>query len=354
MEPHLFSPLPLRGLTLRNRIAVSPMCQYSCLDGLATDWHLVHLGSRAVGGAALVVAEATAVEARGRISPHDLGIWNEDQAAALARTARFVRDQGAVAGVQLAHAGRKASTRRPWDGGGFVLPKDGGWLPMGPTAVPFNPTEPPPQALTDSEIGGVIESFRAAARRAVRAGFDVIEIHAAHGYLIHEFLSPLVNTRTDDWGGSFENRTRLLLEVTRAVRGVMPDTAPLLARVSCSDWTDGGWSIDDVVRLAPVLRDAGVDLIDCSSGGIIPGVSIPAVPGYQAPFARRVRQDGGVASGAVGLITEAGPADALVRDGSADLVFLARELLRDPYWPLRAARLLGHEAPVPPQYQRAW
>jgi 2,4-dienoyl-CoA reductase-like NADH-dependent reductase (Old Yellow Enzyme family) len=354
MDTHMFSPLSLRDVTFRNRIAVSPMCQYSCRDGLATDWHLVHLGSRAVGGAALVIAEATAVEPRGRISPQDLGIWNDDQAGALARTARFIREQGAVAGIQLAHAGRKASTRRPWDGGGFVLPGDGGWLPVGPTAVPFSAGDPPPHALTDAEIGGIVEAFRAAARRALQAGFRVLEIHAAHGYLIHEFLSPLVNTRTDAWGGSFENRTRLLLEVTRAVRGVLPDDAPLLARVSCSDWTDGGWSIDDVVRLAPALREAGVDLVDCSSGGIVPGVSIPAAPGYQAPFAARVRREGGLASGAVGLITDAAQADDLVRDGSADLVFLARELLRDPYWPLRAARTLGQEAPVPRQYLRAW
>jgi 2,4-dienoyl-CoA reductase-like NADH-dependent reductase (Old Yellow Enzyme family) len=354
MDSHLFSPLPLRGVTLRNRIAVSPMCQYSCRNGVATDWHLVHLGSRAVGGAALVIAEATAVEARGRISPEDLGLWNDEQAAALARMARFVRDQGAAPGLQLAHAGRKASTRRPWDGGGFVLPKDGGWLPVGPTAVPFAADDPPPHALGEDEIGAVVEAFRAAARRAVSVGFEVLEIHAAHGYLLHEFLSPLVNTRTDAWGGSFENRTRLLLEVARAVRGVMPAGAPLLARVSCSDWTDGGWSVDDVVRLAPVLRESGVDLIDCSSGGIAPGVAIPAAPGYQAPFARRVRLEGGVPSGAVGLITDARQADGLIRDASADLVFLARELLRDPYWPLRAARTLGQEAPVPPQYRRAW
>jgi 2,4-dienoyl-CoA reductase-like NADH-dependent reductase (Old Yellow Enzyme family) len=354
MTPHLFSPLTLRDITLRNRIAVSPMCQYSSPDGLATDWHLVHLGSRAVGGAALVMAEATAIEPRGRISPHDLGIWSDAHVPPLARAAAFIKEHGAVPGIQLAHAGRKAGTRRPWDGGKRLGLDEGGWIPVAPSPIPFAETDPVPTALDERGITDTIALFVAAAERSLAAGFELIEIHAAHGYLINEFLSPLSNHREDAWGGSFENRTRLLLEVTSAIRRVWPERLPLFVRVSATDWAEGGWNDDDTVRLAPLLAARGVDLVDCSSAGAVPHVKIPVAPGYQVPFAARVRRESGMLSGAVGLITDAHQADAIIRQGEADLVFLARELLRDPYWPLRAARALGYDAPVPPQYLRAW
>lgn len=354
MSSHLFDPLTLRGVTFRNRIAVSPMCQYSCEEGLATDWHLVHLGSRAVGGAALVMAEATAIEAIGRISPHDLGIWSEAHVPPLARAAAFIREQGAVAGIQLAHAGRKAGTSRPWEGGKRIPLEAGGWIPVAPSPRPFYPDDPTPIELTARDIDGVVASFVAAARQSLAAGFQVIEIHAAHGYLMHEFLSPLSNHRSDDWGGSFENRARLLLDVATATRGVMPEGLPLFVRVSATDWAEGGWTGDDTVRLAPMLRERGVDLIDCSSGGAVSGATIPVAPGYQVPFAARVRRETGVSSAAVGLITDANQADAIIKEGEADMVFLAREFLRDPYWPIHAARTLGQPAPVPPQYFRAW
>jgi len=351
--PHLFEPITLRSLTLANRIAVSPMCEYSSVDGFSNDWHLVHLGSRAVGRAALVMTEATAVTEDGRISPHDLGIYDDGHVAGLARIVRFIHGQKTLAGMQLAHAGRKGSTARPWEGGG-VIPRDrGGWEPVGPTAEPFAPTYPVPCPLSVSEIGGIVAAFRAAARRALGAGFDLVEIHAAHGYLIHEFLSPLINTRTDEYGGSFDNRARLCLEIVDAVRGVWPEQLPLFVRISCTDWKAGGWDLDQAVELARRMREHGVDLVDCSSGGAVHDQQIAIGPGYQVPFAERIRRDAGVATGAVGLITEAKQADTIIRAGQADLVLLARELLRDPYWPLHAADTLDQTIPWPPQYLRA-
>jgi 2,4-dienoyl-CoA reductase-like NADH-dependent reductase (Old Yellow Enzyme family) len=351
--PHLFDPLDLRGLTLRNRIVVSPMCQYSCYDGFANDWHFVHLASRAVGGAGLVFTEATAVTADGRISPEDLGIWDDVHAGPFERIARFVKGEGAAFGIQLAHAGRKASTKRPWDGSGAVPPGEGGWEPVGPTATPFSDTYPVPRTLTDADIAGVVDAFRRAAFRARVAGFDVAEVHAAHGYLIHQFLSPLSNTRTDRYGGSFDNRVRLCLEVVEAVRSVWPEDRPLFVRLSATDWVEGGWDLEQSVELARRLAQLGADLIDCSSGGNVAHAKIPVGPGYQLPFAERIRHDAGIATGAVGLITEPSQADAIVRSGQADVVLLARELLRDPYWPLRAARELGAEVAWPSQYLRA-
>ena len=351
--PTLFDPLPLRGVTLRNRIAVSPMCQYSCDGGLATDWHLVHLGARAVGGAGLVLAEATAVSPEGRISPWDLGLWTDAHAEPLARVARFVTAQGAVAGVQLAHAGRKASVGRPWEDGTPVGPEAGGWRPVGASPLPFSPAHQTPGPLDEAGIARVIADFAAAAERARDAGFETVEVHAAHGYLLHEFLSPLANRRDDRWGGAFENRVRLTLEVTRAVRRVWPERLPLLVRISATDWTDAGWTLDDSVALARLLKDEGVDLVDCSSGGAAPGIRIPVEPGYQVPLAERVRRDAGIATGAVGLVTGAAQADAIVRGGRADVVLLARAVLRDPHWPLAAARELGVDGPWPPQYLRA-
>jgi len=351
--PHLFEPFQLRGLTLRNRIVVSPMCQYSSDEGFANDWHFVHLASRAIGGAALVFTEASAVTAEGRISPDDLGIWDDVQAGAFERISRFVKGEGAVFGMQLAHAGRKGSTRRPWDGVGAVRPEEGGWQPIGPTSTPFADNYPVPREMTSDDIAQVVEAFRRAAFRARRAGFDVVEVHAAHGYLIHEFLSPLSNTRTDEYGGSFENRIRLCLEVVTAVRSVWPDDLPLFVRISATDWVAGGWDIEQSVELARRLGTMGVDVIDCSSGGNVSNAKIPLGPGYQVPFAERIRRDAAVATGAVGLITRSDEADAIIRGGQADLVILARELLRDPYWPLRAARELGHEVSWPAQYLRA-
>jgi 2,4-dienoyl-CoA reductase-like NADH-dependent reductase (Old Yellow Enzyme family) len=350
---HLFDPCTFRSLTLANRIFVSPMCQYSSTDGLSNEWHVIHLGSRAVGGAALVFTEATAVSADGRISPVDLGIWDDRHVAGLARIAHFVRAQGAAAGIQLAHAGRKASTAPPWDGSRAVPMSDGGWQPVGPTASPFSATYPTPRGLATGEIALVVEQFRQAAQRAVAAGFQVAEIHAAHGYLIHQFCSPLVNTRSDEYGGSFDNRIRLCLEVVSAVRDVWPADLPVFVRISSTDWKEGGWDIEQSVELARRLRAAGVDLIDCSSGGAIPDARIPVAPGYQVPFAERIRRDAGIATAAVGLITDAVQADAIVQSGQADCVLLARELLRDPYWPLHAAQRLGRTVPWPIQYLRA-
>jgi 2,4-dienoyl-CoA reductase-like NADH-dependent reductase (Old Yellow Enzyme family) len=351
---HLFDPFALRGVTLRNRIGVSPMCQYSSTDGFANDWHLVHLGQFAVGGAGLVLTEATAVVPEGRISPQDLGLWSDEHMDMLARIGAFVRAQGAVYGSQLAHAGRKASVVRPWDGGGPLAADAGGWSPvMAPSAIPFDAGWQTPVALDDAGIRRVIDAFAAAAVRAREIGMQALEIHGAHGYLLHEFLSPISNARTDRYGGSFENRTRLLREVVAAIRGVWPDEHPLLVRISASDWRDDGWTVEDSVALARLLRGDGVDLIDCSSGGIAHGVKIPMGPGYQTAFAERVRRDGGIATGAVGLITSAEQADTIVGSGQADMVFLARELLRDPHFPLRAGRELRQEAPWPPQYVRA-
>jgi 2,4-dienoyl-CoA reductase-like NADH-dependent reductase (Old Yellow Enzyme family) len=351
--PHLFDTLPLRSLTLANRIVVSPMCQYSSVDGYSNDWHFVHLGTRAAGGAALVMTEASAVTAEGRISPHDLGIYQDGHVAGLARCVEFIHSQKALAGTQLAHAGRKGSTARPWDGGGMLTPAQGGWQPEGPTEEPFAATYPTPRALDAAGIAAIIDAFRAATQRARQAGFDVVEIHAAHGYLIHEFLSPLVNTRTDHYGGSFDNRIRLCLEIVDAVRGAWPDQLPLLVRISATDWKDGGWNIEQAVRLARRLKEHGVDLVDCSSGGAVHDQQIIVTPGYQVPFADRIRHDANVATGAVGLITKAEQADAIISQGQADVVLLARELLRDPYWPLHAANQLGKWVPWPAQYLRA-
>jgi 2,4-dienoyl-CoA reductase-like NADH-dependent reductase (Old Yellow Enzyme family) len=351
--PSLFDSLQLRDLTLSNRIVVSPMCQYSSIDGFANDWHLVHLGSRAVGGASLVITEATAVTADGRISPKDLGIYRDEHVEMLSRIVTFIHEQGSAAGIQLAHAGRKGSTAEPWKGGAKVDVADGGWEPVGPTNAPFAPNYPTPRELTSAEIADVIVAFRRAAVRARAAGFDVVEIHAAHGYLLHEFLSPLSNTRTDHFGGSFDNRARLVREVVSGVRQVWPDRLPVFVRISATDWTRGGWDIEDSIALAKQLAPLGVDLIDCSTGGNVPNATIVPAPGYQVPFAARVKKDAGVATGAVGLITTALQADRIIRDGQADCVILAREMLRDPYFPLHAAKELGAEVRWPVQYLRA-
>jgi 2,4-dienoyl-CoA reductase-like NADH-dependent reductase (Old Yellow Enzyme family) len=352
-RPALFTPLTLRGVTLRNRIAVSPMCEYSSVDGFADDWHLVHLGSRAVGGAGLVITEAAAVTPEGRISPSDLGIWKDEHVAFLARCTAFIRAHGAAAGIQLAHAGRKASTARPWEGGQQVGADAGGWTPVAPSAIPFRPEDVTPTALDGAGIRAVVEAFVAATHRSLAAGFEVIELHAAHGYLLHSFLSPLCNRRSDEYGGSFDNRIRLLLEVSAAVRAAWPENLPLFVRVSATDWVEGGWDLPQSVELARRLGPLGVDLVDCSSGGTVPGARIPAAPGYQVPFAEAIRRETGMRTGAVGLITEPAQADAVVASGQADLVLLARELLRDPYWPLHAARALGTKGPWPAQYLRA-
>jgi 2,4-dienoyl-CoA reductase-like NADH-dependent reductase (Old Yellow Enzyme family) len=352
--PNLFDPLSIRDVTLPNRIVVSPMCEYSSTNGFANDWHLVHLGSRAVGGAGLVMTEAAAVTPEGRISPHDLGLWSDDHVELLSRIARFIHSQGSVAGIQLAHAGRKAGTYRPWDRDGAVPEGSGGWTNVvAPSAIPFADNYPMPQALTLEGIRSVVGAFAAAARRAREAGFRVIEIHAAHGYLISEFLSPLANHRKDEYGGSLENRMRLLLEVVRAVRGTWPENAPLFVRISATDWEESGWTLDDSVALARRLKDSGVDLIDCSSGGNVPPARIPVGPGYQTPFAERIRREARILTGAVGMITAPAQADHIIRTGQADVAILAREFLRDPYWPLRAARDLGYPVPWPVQYVRA-
>jgi 2,4-dienoyl-CoA reductase-like NADH-dependent reductase (Old Yellow Enzyme family) len=353
-EPHLFTPLTLRSVTLRNRIAVSPMCQYSSEDGFASDWHLVHLGSRAVGGAGLVIAEASAVEPRGRISPADLGIWKDEHIAPLARIAAFLQAHGCAAGIQLAHAGRKAGTAVPWKGGRTLPLNDGGWLPCAPSAIAFHQDDPAPEELSRADIHQLVDRFAAAARRALAAGFQIAEIHAAHGYLIHEFLSPLSNYRTDEYGGGFEQRTRFALEVTAAVRAIWPDDLPLFVRISATDWAEGGWDADQSVELAVRLRSLGVDLVDCSSGGLVAHQRIALGPLYQVPFAERIRREAHVATAAVGLITTPQQADALVRQEKADLVLLAREFLRDPYFPLHAAQALNVENRPPGQYLRAF
>lgn len=352
--PDLFSPLTIRGITFHNRIAVSPMCEYSSVDGFANDWHLVHLGSRAVGGAGLVITEASAVEARGRISPADLGIYRDEHIEMLARIARFIREQGAVPGVQLAHAGRKGSTRVPWEGGAVIPESERGWRTVAPSPIPFRDGEPTPGELTTVEIRAIAGAFAAAARRALAAGFEVVEIHGAHGYLLGEFLSPLANHRTDEYGGSLEGRMRFALEVAAAVRSAWPEHLPLFMRISAVDWVEAGWQIEDSVELAGRLRPLGVDLIDCSSGGIVPYARVPVGPAYQTPFAERIRRETGILTGAVGMITEPHQAEGIVRAGQADLVLLAREFLRDPYWPLHAAKALGAPAAVPKQYGRAF
>ena len=355
--PHLFEPLTLKSITLRNRIGVSPMCQYSSEDGLANDWHLVHLGSRALGGAGLVIAEATAVSPEGRITPGDAGIWSDKHIEPLARINRFVKQQGAVAGIQIAHAGRKASAAVPWAGGAHLADSAGGWMPVAPSAMAFGgELTKVPHALTVAEIKRVQADFVAAAKRSLAAGYEWLELHSAHGYLSHEFLSPLSNQRTDAYGGSFENRIRFLLETTRAVRAVWPEKLPYTVRISSTDWADGGWDIEQSVLLSLRLKAEGIDLVDCSSGGAVPNAKITLGPGYQVPFAERIRREAGIATAAVGMITEAKQADAIIQSGQADLVLLAREELRDPYWPAHAAKILGHAAAVPPpkQYARAW
>jgi 2,4-dienoyl-CoA reductase-like NADH-dependent reductase (Old Yellow Enzyme family) len=349
----LFTPFTIRSVTMRNRIMVSPMCQYSCEDGRASDWHLVHLGSRAVGGAGLVMAEASAVQARGRISSKDLGIWDDAQVAGLQRVARFVSEQGAVPGIQLAHAGRKASVTVPWEGDRPLTAAEGAWQVVGPSPAPFANGHQMPIALASEEIEGVIGSFADSARRALAAGFAIVELHFAHGYLVHEFLSPLSNRRADVWGGSFENRTRLAREITRAVRAVWPESLPLFVRVSTTDWTEGGWDVEQSVQLARVLKSEGVDLIDCSSGGNVHAAKPPIGPGFQTPNAEKIRREAAIATGAVGLITSAAQADHVLRTGQADLVVMARQFLRDPYWPLHAAAELGAQVPWPKQYLRA-
>ena len=354
MTAGLFTPYPLRSLSLRNRIVVSPMCQYSSVDGFANDWHLVHLGGLAVGGAGLVFTEATAVSPEGRISPHDLGIWKDEHVEMLARITQFVHGQGAHAGVQIAHAGRKASMDAPFRGGRLLSEAEGGWSPVyAPSAIPFSPRFREPVAMSLADIARVIDDFRAAAVRALAAGFRVLELHGAHGYLLHEFLSPLSNTRTDEYGGSFENRTRFVMDVVDAVRAVWPEELPLFLRVSATDWTEGGWDVEQSIELARLVHARGVDLIDCSTGGNVSGATIPVGPGYQVPFAERIRREAGVPVGAVGLITDSSQADEIIAAGRADVVVMARELLRDPRFPLRAARELGVDIPWPPQYERA-
>jgi 2,4-dienoyl-CoA reductase-like NADH-dependent reductase (Old Yellow Enzyme family) len=351
---HLFDPLAIRDITFANRVFVSPMCQYSSTDGYASDWHFVHLGSRAVGGAGLVLTEATAVLPEGRISPQDLGIWTDDHIEPLARVVRFIHEQGSVAGMQLAHAGRKASTYAPWAGQGWIPESDGGWNKVvAPSALPFTDGYPTPRALTIDGIQNIVSAFAAAARRACEAGFRVIEIHAAHGYLIHEFLSPLSNQRTDVYGGSFENRTRILREIVAAVRGSWPEGAPLFVRISATDWIEGGWDIQQSVELARKLKELGADLIDCSSGGNVPDAEIPVAPGYQTQFAEQIRREANILTGAVGMITSPIQAEHILVTGQADAVIIARELLRDPYWPLQAARELGQPISWPVQYLRA-
>src|SRR5436305_2200351 len=351
---YLFQPLRLRDIEFANRIVVSPMCQYSCSDGFANEWHMVHLGSRAVGRAGAVLAEATAITPEGRISPKDLGIWSDAHIEPLRRAFSFITSQGSVPGIQLAHAGRKASTSEPWKGGKPLSPVEGGWIPIfAPSAVAFNDNFQVPQALTVAQIAGIVKAFAEAARRAEAAGAKVIEIHSAHGYLLHSFLSPLSNHRQDEYGGTFENRTRALREVVIAVRKVWPERYPLFLRISASDWMEGGWTVEDSVALAKALKPLGVDVVDCSSGGVVPHARIPLGPGYQVSFAQRLRSDAAIATGAVGMITDPAQADQIIRMEQADLVFLARQLLREPYWPLQAARALGHEIQWPPQYDRA-
>lgn len=350
-EVDLLSPLALRGLTMRNRIAMAPMCQYSAEDGMADDWHLVHLGSRAVGGVGLVLVEATAVSADGRITPGDLGIWSDAHIGPLARIARFVRSQGALAGIQLAHAGRKASTAAPWAGGATLRTAgEGGWPVVAPSPIPFNPGDPTPVALDEAAIDGVVDAFQAAALRALTAGFEVLEIHAAHGYLLHQFLSPHSNQRSDRYGGSLDNRMRLVLRVTERIRSVLPSTLPLFVRISATDWAAGGWDIAQSVELARRLQGLGVDLIDVSTGGNLPTARIPVAKRYQIPCSRRIRDEAGIPTGAVGLITEPKEADEVITGGDADIVLLGRELLREPYWALKAQHAFEEEPSWPLQY----
>jgi 2,4-dienoyl-CoA reductase-like NADH-dependent reductase (Old Yellow Enzyme family) len=353
---HLFDPFTLRGVTLRNRIGVSPMCQYSAVDGVPGEWHFVHLGARAIGGAGLIITEATAVEARGRISPGDTGLWTDEQIPAHARIAHFEKQHGATPGIQLAHAGRKASTARPWDGGRHLEKNEGGWEIIGPSAEAFGGSlHRAPVEMSEADILSVQQAFVAATRRSFEAGYEWVELHAAHGYLGHSFYSPLSNHRTDRYGGSFENRIRFVVETATAMRAVWPEKLPLTVRISASDWVDGGWTVEDSVDLARRLKQAGADLIDCSSGGVVGHVKISSTPGYQVPFSERIRRDAGIATAAVGLITDPHQADEIIRSGRDDLVLIARESLRDPYWPFHAAQALGATATplLPVQYARA-
>jgi 2,4-dienoyl-CoA reductase-like NADH-dependent reductase (Old Yellow Enzyme family) len=350
----LFSPFKIREIELKNRIVVSPMCEYSAKDGHPQTWHLVHLGSRAIGGAGLVFTEASAVEERGRISSADTGIYQDAHVESWRPIAEFIRSHGAVPGMQLAHAGRKASTAPPWTGGKPVAIQDGGWQPVAPSALAFDAGYTVPRELSVAEIGEIVVAFRKSAERALAAGFEVIEVHAAHGYLLHQFLSPLTNTRTDEFGGSFENRIRATLKVVRAVREVWPQTLPLFVRVSATDWKEGGWDLAQTIELARQLKPLGVDLVDASSGGLVPGVKIPLGPGYQTAFAEAIRKETGIAAGAVGMISEPVQAETILATEQADLVFLARELLRDPYWPRRAAKVLEVKIKAPVQYERGW
>jgi len=352
-NPHLFRPIAFRSVTARNRIMVSPMCQYSATNGVPDEWHFQNLASRAVGGAGIVFAEATNVEPRGRITHHCTGLWNDEQRDAFARIARFVRAQGAVAGIQLAHGGRKSSCTRPWEGGKPLTAEQGGWETVAPSAISFSERHPVPRELDEEAIAGLVALFAASARRARAAGFDVIELHAAHGYLMHEFLSPLSNRRSDRYGGSFENRIRFLLEVVDSVRSEWPEDKPLFVRISCSDWVEGGWDLESSVKLAQILKSGGqVDLIDSSSGGLSPQQKIPLHPGYQVPFAAAIRSRAGIATGAVGLISSPEMAEQIVASGQADLVVMARAFLNDPYWPRHAAKALKAKIPWPPQYER--
>jgi 2,4-dienoyl-CoA reductase-like NADH-dependent reductase (Old Yellow Enzyme family) len=350
----LFSPIRFREIQLKNRIVVSPMCEYSAVDGHPQPWHLVHLGSRAVGGAALVFSEATAVEARGRISPADTGIYLDVHVESWLPVTKFIRSQGAVPGIQLAHAGRKASTLPPWMGGKPLSAAEGGWEPVSASPLPFDEGYPTPKELSVSDLKNIVNAFAQAAQRSLAAGFEVAEIHSAHGYLLHQFLSPLANQRKDEFGGSFENRIRFPLEVTKAVREVWPERLPLFYRLSATDWVEGGWDIEQSVELARHLKVLGVDLIDVSSGGTVPRAQIPAGPGYQVPFSEAIRKKAEIVTGAVGFITDPQQAEEILSSGKGDVVLLAREFLRDPYWPRRAAQELGHKIQPPVQYQRAW
>ena len=350
----LFSPLKIRSIELKNRIAVSPMCQYSSIDGLSTDWHLVHLGSRAVGGAGLIFTEATAVSPEGRISPDDAGIWNDEQMNAYKRITSFIKSQNAVPGIQLAHAGRKASTYSPWKGKGEVKTENGGWQTIAPSPIKFAENFPDPKEMNENEIGLVISQFTKAAERSVEAGFEVIELHFAHGYLVHEFFSPISNKRNDSYGVSLENRCRLAIEITESVRKTIPNETPLFVRISSTDWVEGGWDIEQSVQLAQWLKEAGVDLMDCSSGGNIPNAKIPTEPGYQLPFSERIKNEAKILTGGVGLITSAEQAEEIIKSGKADIVLLAREMLRDPYFALHAAKKLNVDLEdFPKQYLRA-
>jgi 2,4-dienoyl-CoA reductase-like NADH-dependent reductase (Old Yellow Enzyme family) len=351
--PKLFEPIQIKSIELKNRIVVSPMCEYSSVDGFSNDWHLVHLGSRAVGGAGLIITEAAAVSPEGRITPDDLGIWKDEHVAGLKRIITFIESQGSIAGIQLAHAGRKASHSSPWKGGKMLSFEEGGWETVAPDSIPFRENERNPVALDKRGIEKVITDFKDAAVRSLRAGFKVIEIHGAHGYLLHEFFSPLSNRRKDEYGGSFENRIRLLLQVVDAIKEVWPEELPLFVRISASDWTEGGWTLEESVKLARILQTKGVDLIDCSSGGNIPHAKITVGPGYQVHFAETIKKETGILTGAVGIITTPEQAEEIVASGQADVIIIARQLLRDPYFPLHAAKALGADVKWPLQYERA-